>query len=412
MRIGMLTQWFDPEPGPAALPGVLARGLVDRGHQVQVVTGFPNYPTGSLAEGYTIRRQADEHLDGVDVRRVALWPSHDGSSVNRLGNYLSFSASALVNGLSQLRGCDAVWVNYSPITIGLPMWASRYLLGTPQVVHVLDLWPDTVIASGFSKPSAAGRVAERVMSTWCNAMYRAADSVAYISPGVHHLLAERGVPEQKLAYVPMWADESIFRPADEDLRGELGIAPDKVVLLYAGAMGEAQELSGLIDACTQIDDPRFLCLLAGSGISESSLREQAVGVDNVRFIGRFPQERMTRLCATSDINFVGLRPHPLSEFTMPSKTQAGLASGRALLVAAEGDVATVASDSGACLLARPEPDSIAAAIRRACELGREGLATLGHQAHSYYQKTFSVDRGVDQIEDLLTKAALNGKKQK
>lgn len=412
MRIGMLTQWFDPEPGPAALPGVLARGLVERGHQVQVVTGFPNYPTGEIAEGYALRRQLDECLDGVDVRRVALWPSHDGSAVKRLANYLSFAASATVNGLSRLRHCDAVWVGYSPISIAVPMWASRYLLGTPLMVHALDLWPDTVTASGFSSPGLAGRIADRTMHAWCNAMYRSAESVAYISPSVRAILAERGVPEEKLAYVPMWADESIFKPSDQDLRVNLDVAPDRIVLLYAGTMGNAQELSTLIEACKRIEDPRFLCVLAGSGVSESSLRDQAADVDNVRFIGRVPQEQMTQLCATSDINFVGLRPSPLSTFTMPSKTQAGLASGRPLLVAAEGDVAKVARESQACLIADPEPSSIATAIRQACDLGRDGLSALGTTARSYYDNTFSVDRGVTQIEDLLTKAALHGKKQK
>src|SRR5450756_1458513 len=98
MRVGLLTQWYDPEPGPAALPGVLARGLVARGHEVQVLTGFPNYPTGVVAAGYRMRRVLDEVVDGVDVRRVALYPSHDASTVRRVTNYVSFGASAVVNG--------------------------------------------------------------------------------------------------------------------------------------------------------------------------------------------------------------------------------------------------------------------------------------------------------------------------
>ena len=104
----MLTQWYDPEPGPAALPGVLARGLVARGHQVNVVTGFPNYPTGKVAEGYTVSRRFDEVRDGVAVRRVALYPSHDTSFARRLLNYGSFGASAAASGMSFLRGADAL----------------------------------------------------------------------------------------------------------------------------------------------------------------------------------------------------------------------------------------------------------------------------------------------------------------
>ena len=113
MRVGLLTQWFDPEPGPAALPGTLARQLAARGHHVQVLTGFPNYPTGRLADGYRMQRRLDETVDGVDVRRVALYPSHNASAVSRMANYASFGASALASGLDghdDLAGREAAGV--------------------------------------------------------------------------------------------------------------------------------------------------------------------------------------------------------------------------------------------------------------------------------------------------------------
>jgi colanic acid biosynthesis glycosyl transferase WcaI len=408
MRVGLLTQWYDPEPGPAALPGVLARGLAARGHEVQVVTGFPNYPTGEIANGYRLARRMDERLDGVGVRRVALYPSHDASAVRRGANYASFGASALVSGLPALRGVDALWVNYSPITVAWPMWAARYGLRVPLVVHVADLWPDTMLAGGFGPSGAAGRLARTALDRWCDLMYRSADSVAYISPGVRRVLADRGVPEAKLAYVPMWADEDVFHPTSSDLRAELGLSDDRIVLLYAGAMGEAQGLQTLVEACAAATDPRFVCLLAGSGIAEGSLRAEAdrLGATNVRFIGRVPQTAMTELMATADLSYVGLRPHPLSPVTMPSKTQAGLAAGRPLLVAAVGDVADVVRTAGIGFTADPaDAASIGAAIARACSLGREGLRALGERARQYYEDTFSANRGVESIEALLEQAS-------
>lgn len=408
MRVGLLTQWYDPEPGPAALPGVLARGLVERGHEVQVVTGFPNYPTGKLAFGYRLARSVDERTNGVDVRRVALYPSHGSSAVGRFANYASFGASATVSALDALRGVDALWVNYSPITIAWPMWAARYGFKVPSVVHVLDLWPDTVLASGFARRGSAFRMVEKGLGAWCNGMYRAASAVAYISPGVGDVLQRRGVSAQKLAYVPMWADETVFYPSNGDLRTELGIPNDAIVLLYAGALGEAQGLSTLIEACAKVDDSRFRCLIAGSGISESSLRARAdeLGAANVRFLGRLPQKQMTALMATGDFNYVGLRPHALSPMTMPSKTQSGLAAGRALLVAAEGDVAAVIHESRAGFVAdASDPGAIAAAIRDACALGREGLQQMGTRARTYYERTFSVAHGVQRIESLLEQAS-------
>src|SRR5664279_81046 len=160
MRVGLLTQWFDPEPGPAALPGVLARALVSRGHSVQVVTGFPNYPSGAVAAGYHVRRRSDENLDGVSVRRVALYPSHDSSTVGRMANYASFGASAVVSGLNALRDVDALWVGNSPITVAWPMWAAKLTMNIPSVVHIMDLWPDTYLISGFAHSGPAFSAAE------------------------------------------------------------------------------------------------------------------------------------------------------------------------------------------------------------------------------------------------------------
>ncbi len=408
MRVGILSQWYDPEPGPAALPGVLARELVARGHEVQVLTGFPNYPTGRIADGYRLERRLDEQADGVHVRRVALYPSHSASPVARALNYASFGASAVASGVAAFDGLDAIWVNYSPITVAWPMWVARLRYRVPVVLHVLDLWPDTLLATGFDRGTPAAGAVRTGLDAWCRRMYRTADAVAYISPGVGAVLQERGVPRTKLHYAPMWADEEVFHPSTDDMRSELGLAEQDIVLLYAGTLGEAQGLSTLLEACAQVTDPRFVCLMAGSGIGESRLREHAarVGAHNVRFLGRLPQEAMTRLMATGDLNYVGLSPHPLSRVTMPSKTQSGLAVGRALLVAAEGDVATVVRDNDLGFVADPaDSRDIAAAIQRACTLGRPGLSAMGSRARTYYLDTFSVAHGVGRVEALLHQAS-------
>ncbi|WP_433532423.1 glycosyltransferase family 4 protein [Micromonospora sp. CA-263727] len=406
MRIGLLTQWFDPEPGPAALPGMLATALAGRGHEVQVLTGFPNYPTGRLAPGYRLARRRDETVGATRIRRVALYPSHDRSALRRVANYGSFALSALASGTPVLRGLDAIWVGNSPISVALPMWFARYAYRVPVLLHVLDLWPDSVVASGFLGAGRASRLVERGMAGWCAAMYRSAARVACVSPGAADLLAGRGVPREKLVHIPMWADETL-RPGVADLRAELGLRADQVVLVYAGALGEAQGLDSLVDACARTADPRLVCLIAGSGTTEERLRRRAesVGATNLRFLGQLPRERMPALMATGDAHYVSLRPGGMSAYTMPSKVQATLAAGRALLVAAEGDAAAVARDSGAGITARPgDPDSIAAALRELCELGREKLELLGQAGRIHYDRVFSVAAGAERVERALAEA--------
>ena len=407
MRLALLSQWYDPEPGPAALPGVLARGLRDRGHHVDVVTGFPNYPTGRLAPGYRVRTHMIERHEGIDVHRTALYPSHGSRLASRLANFGSFGASALVYGSRVLSRADAVWVNYSPISVAPAMWAARLASGVPVVLHVADLWPDTVLASGFGGGRATTE-SVKVMNWWCTRMYASSEAIVHISEGVGEELAQRGVPREKLHYVPTWADETLYDGHGHSMRAELGIPDDCRVLLYAGSLGPAQGLETLIEAMSLVEDPSLLVLIAGSGVSELELRELATveGSGRVRFIGRVPQQRMADLLATCDASYISLRDHPLTNMTMPSKTQTIMASGRPILAAASGDLAT-AVGAGRCGLVAPPDDAtgVAAMLRQFGRMEKTTLEAMGHCARTYYEREFSSAGGVDKIENLLLTAA-------
>ena len=403
----MLTQWYAPEPGPASLPAELAQGLARRGHEVTVLTGFPNYPQGKLPSGWMMSRHRAEVEDGVRVHRVALYANHDQSGTKRLLNYASFGASALVNGFAALAECDVVWVNYSPVTIGVPMFATRYLHRVPVVTHVLDLWPDTLMASGFLRGTPA-RAAEKVLNVWCGRMYAASSQVAFISPSVGDELQRRGVAPGKLEYIPMWANENMFHPDGTSLRADLDLPESAVVLLYAGTMGGAQGLESLIRAAAGFDRSELALLMAGSGTHEGELRAltDELGARNIRFLGRRPPEEMPDLYATADVSYVSLNDHPLARMTMPSKIQATLASGRALLIAARGDARDVVLSSGAGFSADPEDEaSIAEALRTVISAGREELERRGALARQYYDSTFSLETAVSRVEDSLIHAA-------
>ncbi|MBB4735682.1 glycosyltransferase involved in cell wall biosynthesis/GNAT superfamily N-acetyltransferase [Micrococcus cohnii] len=402
MKIGILTQWYDPEPGPAALPGLMARALAARGHDVTVVTGFPNYPDGRLAAGYTMRPRTVEHRDGVRIVRTALFPSHGSGTVGRLLNYASFAVTSALLGAGELKDCDVVWVNYSPITIAAPMFRARYLHGVPVVSEVADLWPDTLTASGFGPGGRVGKAVTAVLHRWTNAMYAASEAVVPIAPSVVDVLHRRGVPRDKLTYIPKPGNEDVFASAGRDIRAELGIAPETVVLLYAGSMGAAQGLDGLVEACRGVDPNHLVCLLAGGGTEADTLRAAADSVPAVRFLGRRDPAEMPDLMATADVCYISLSEDPLTPYTIPSKTQATLAAGKPAMVAASGDVVALVEAAHAGFgVEQSSVSSIRAGLDRLVAEGRDGLAQWGVNAARAYSENFSVDRVTDQIEGLL-----------
>ncbi len=382
----------------------MARELAARGHTVHVITGFPNYPTGVLADGFHQKLRYREVIGGVHVVRVPLFVNHDRSAVHRIMNYLSFGLSATFLGVPALPPIDVLWVNYSPITVAFPMWLQRHLHRTPTVCEVGDLWPDTIAVSGLEGASFVGKIVGRLLGRWCNAMYSNSEAVVHISPGVGNLLRCRGVPEDKLHYIPKPANEAATTRGGRSFRAALMINPDQVVLLYAGAMGAAQNLGALVEACSIVDDPRLVVLLAGSGSEEDELRSAVTesGLTSIRFLGRLPQEVMADLLVAADAAFISLAAHPLSAATMPSKTQQILASGRAILVAGLGDVAALVEENGVGFTARPgDPESIAAGLTALLRADRGQLAAMGLAARSLYTSQFSVKRTSDQVEELL-----------
>src|SRR5207247_904028 len=128
---------------------LFAKELARRGHQVEVLTGFPNYPGGQVYPGYRVRLWQREVMDGIPVIRVPLYPSHDRSAGRRAFNYLSFALSAATIGVALIRKPDLVYAYHAPATIGLPAAVIKAIWKTPVVCNLHDLWPDSAAATGM-----------------------------------------------------------------------------------------------------------------------------------------------------------------------------------------------------------------------------------------------------------------------
>src|SRR5258706_5014691 len=142
MRILLLSQWCAPEPDVRIYP--LARALADRGHDVRIVTGFPNYPHGRIYPGYSQKLWQWEQHDGVKILRLMLYPDHSHSSLKRALNYLSFALSASLIGAILCGPADVMWVYHPPLTVSIPACLISVLRRIPFVYEIQDMWPETV----------------------------------------------------------------------------------------------------------------------------------------------------------------------------------------------------------------------------------------------------------------------------
>jgi len=404
MRISLVTQWFDPEGGSAAIPGTIARALQRRGHVVSVVTGFPNYPTGRLPDGYRIRLVQREEVGGVRVTRVPLYPSHDRSPIRRAFNFLTFMLSASTLGAVVARRQEVALVYSTPGTVGLAGVVLRRLLGRPFVLYIQDLWPDTVTATGMVPPRLAGLV-EWLLDPFCSLVYRSAGRVAVISPGMKDRLVERGVSADRVDIVFNWIDEQVFAPRPAVLDG------DTFEVMYAGNLGDVQGLDTALRAVALLDDaPHVRLRLVGDGVARARLVElaESLGIAHrVCFEGPRPISEMADVLASAHVQLVCLADDPLFHITMPSKIQAILACGRPVVTSGPGDVARVTEESGAGVAVPPgDPQALAAAVRRLAAMSRAEREMLGARGRAYYEGHLSEAVGAERLEVSLRQALL------
>ncbi len=332
MKILMLTQWFQPEPTFKGLP--LARALRDRGHEVEVLTGFPNYPGGKLYPGYRVRPWSRETMDGIRVNRVALYPSHNSNARGRILNYLSFGATSALVGPWLVRKPDVIYV-FNLVTLDVAAGLLRLLRGGRTVLDVQDLWPESLSVSGMMK----NRLLLGSLDRWCRAAYRHADRIITLSHGFKRHLVNRGVPEDRVEVIYNWCDEaSLVLPGpDPGVARELGFA-GRFNIVFAGNMGPAQALSPVIEAARRLRNraPDVLFTIIGGGIEADQLKQSARDLPNVQFMERRPMSEVGAVLSNADALLVHLKADPLFKITIPSKIQATCLPGGRYYAASRG----------------------------------------------------------------------------
>jgi glycosyltransferase involved in cell wall biosynthesis len=405
MRVLLLNQWFDPEP--AVFKGLaFARALVARGHDVEVITGFPNFPEGRLYPGYRLRPFQRETIDGVRVLRVPLYPSHSRSRVGRSANYLSFAASAGAIGGLLTGAPDVIYAYHPPATVGVPAAVIGWFRRAPIVLDVQDLWPDALTATGMVN----GRRTLGFVGRLCAWNYRQAARIVVPSPGFQNTLEVRHVPASKLRVIYNWCDESelgVRTPDPSWVRG-LGFE-GRFNVVFAGTMGLAQGLDAVLLAAErcQARRPDLQFVFVGGGVDRARLERFAAEkrLSNVRFLPRQPSREIGRILTLADALLVHLRDDPLFRVTIPSKTQAYLHAGRPIVMAVRGDAADLMQQAGAGIVAEPgNPDSIAdAAIGLASRPSSE-REEMGRRGAEFYRRHLSLAIGVRHFEEVLMEA--------
>lgn len=403
IRVLLLTQWFEPEPTFKGMD--FARELIRQGFDVEVVTGFPNYPGGKIYPGYSLKWLQRELIDGVQVTRVPLYPSHDQGAVGRVLNYVSFAASSLFYGLFAAKRPDVIYAYHPPLTVGITAVLIRLFRRVPVVYDIQDMWPDTLRATGMFSNEKALNVVSRV----CDWVYRRADQLVVLSPGFKRLLIERGVPAGKIEVIYNWC-------AEDSLAAPQGVVPtacfaqDKFSILFAGNMGKAQALDAVLRAAALLQQqaPDLTFVFLGGGVEVMRLQQLAAdeSLSNVTFLPPVAMTEVGNYLNAADALLVHLKKDPLFTITIPSKTQAYMAVGKPILMAVDGDAADLVRDSGCGQIAESEnPQAIAYAALSLMQASSDERNAMAINSRRFYQEKLSLSVGAGRFGQIFKKLA-------
>jgi colanic acid biosynthesis glycosyl transferase WcaI len=378
------------------------KALAALGHDVEVLTSFPNYPTGKLYPGYNLSLHQHEFLDGTSIHRVWCYLSHDTSSIRRIFNYLTFFLSASIYATFFARAFDVIYT-YPPITVSLAGAVAGFFRRKPYVVDIQDLWPDSVITTGMRGTKRL----EGILSVLCNFAYRRAARIIPQSDGIRERLIERGVTSAKIDVIYNWADEQAAMAS-----GRCDLSPygfeGRFTFVYGGNLGRVQGLDTLVRAAhlARQRAPQIQLLLIGDGIESEKLKAQVkdLGVTNVRIEPGVPKTMIGDIFAAADVLVLHLWNNPLFEITIPQKTQFYMAMGKPVLVGVMGEAADFVIRAGAGRAVPPEdPEAMADAMVEMAGAPAEVLAQMGRNGRTAYLRDFSFASAIAATDQVLNK---------
>jgi colanic acid biosynthesis glycosyl transferase WcaI len=402
MRVLIYAYNYHPEPiGIAPLMTELAEGLVNRGHQVRVVTGMPNYPQRRIYDGYQGKAYMTEERNGVQIQRSFVWVKPKPNLLDRLLLDGSFVFSSFFQALRGWRP-DVILLTVPPLPVVLPANLLGWLYNCPVVLNVQDILPEAAIHLGLLKSPAL----IRVMETLENFAYRTAHTISVIADGFVDNLEGKGVPSEKITCIPNWVDTNFIRPLpmeDNAFRREFGLE-GKFVALYAGNIALTQGLETVVEAARKLTDlPDIVFVIVGEEGALVQLQEHcdACGATNVKLLPFQPRERLPEMLAAANVGLIVQRSHVVS-FNMPSKTQVLLASGRAVVasVPSTGSAAKAIEKSHGGVVVEPEnPQALADTIAHL--YANPDLAdAYGKQGRQFALERYSFEQALNQYETL------------
>ena len=343
MKILIVTQYFWPENFKI---NDLASNLKERGNDVTVLTGKPNYPDGKFYTGYSFFNKKIEFYKDVKIIRSPLISRGNCSGMRLFLNYLSFAFFGSITAIFRLKKeADIIFVyEPSPITVGIPALFYKLFSKVPLFFWIQDLWPESLIAAGDVKSKLILKLTERLVRL----IYRKSDIIFISSRSFKQSITAKGVKSEKIFYLPNWAEDIYYTPVkrDEDIVKLLPVKGFKI--MFAGNIGESQDFESIVEAAEKTREYTDIhWIIIGDGRKKSWVEQEIrlKKLNNIHLLGRHPMKMMPSFFREADAMLVSLKDETIFGLTVPAKIQSYLACGKPILAMMNGEGADIIRES-------------------------------------------------------------------
>lgn len=394
MKILIVCQYFYPEQFTV---NDICFELVKEGHDVTVLTGLPNYPSGIVDKRYEWLKNRKEEINGVKVIRS--WLIGRGRGLKRLAlNYISFTVSSAFSALFLKKDFDVILVyQLSPVTMALPGIFLKKLTRKPLIVYCHDLWPESVVAAGISPGSKVYNLL-LLLSKW---IYKSADRVFISSKLFREYFNNTLGIFDNITYLPVYA-EALFENIKSDK-----ISDDNIDLVFAGNIGEMQSVETIIYAANELKAETHIRFhIVGDGSSREKCEKIAndLQLNNVIFHGQYPVTEMPRFYEIADAFLITLKADKVISYTLPNKVRSYMASQKPIIGAIDGETQMAIDEAQCGLCCSAEDYKGLAGLIKEFSGEKERHAIWGENARRYYDDNFSKSNYIKQLTALLKNA--------
>jgi glycosyltransferase involved in cell wall biosynthesis len=397
LRALFITQYFYPENFRI---NDLVFSLKKRGHDIEVLTGKPNYPKGDYFKDYSWEGPKLEEIEGIKVHRANLILRKKGGGLRLFLNYFSFVFFGLFKILKLKGDFEKVFIYApSPITVGLLGIVAAKKFKCKSYLWVHDLWPESVRVAGGIKSSIILELVNRMTKL----IYRFTDLLLVQSPEFKNYILNQGVEESKIIYYPYYA-EDFYKVVEKD-KSYLSQFPKGFNLLFAGNIGVAQSFDTIVNAFEKLKEHDINLVVLGDGRDKSRIQEKINEkglTEKFHFLGSFPPEQMPYYFTCADGLLITLKKADIFSYTIPGKLQSYLACGKPIIGALDGIGNKIISESNSGYASKAEDHELLANnILSLYKLSKAEKEKLSNNALTYFDKNFNKQHLLERLEKIL-----------